>query len=62
MGCILIEYVLNLVLVLSFLMLSSFHQKKKKKCVFATTDLSFWPCLSGFAFTNLISSRKLINY
>ena len=60
MGCILIEYVLNLVLVLSFLMLSSFHHKKKK-CVFATTDLSFWPCLSGFALTNLISSRKLIN-
>ena len=31
MGCILTGYVLNLVLVLSFLILSSFHPKKKKK-------------------------------
>ena len=31
MGCVLTGYVLNLVLVLSFLILSSFHPKKKKK-------------------------------
>ena len=31
MGCVLTGYVLNLVLVLSFLMLSSFHPKKYKK-------------------------------
>ena len=31
MGCILTGYVLNLVLVLSFLILSSFHPKKKKQ-------------------------------
>ena len=30
MGCVLTGYVLNLVLVLSFLMLSSFHPKNKK--------------------------------
>ena len=31
MGCVLTGYVLNLVLVLSFLMLSSFHPKNTKK-------------------------------
>ena len=33
MGCTLTRYVLNLVLLLSFLMISSFHPKKKKNLV-----------------------------